>query len=453
MRRRVVWLLAGALGVTAAGAAGCRVFTGGGVWYDQCREAPAAQKARSVPSKSPPAPAHPDYERLLAYRNYYRLERVTPFAHRFAVWFSCIEQSVDYYAVSPEGVVSQSGGAWGGLAVRDGKPAEVPEALRGAAKLVRDAHDARYEHESGERVEYIGSYREVEVTELVPQSGPGDPYTRMVGHTSVTLRANESLTWVDGFARAEGGETRMCWRDLLVLGCGPAYWIDFAPNTGGGVGQLPALVKAGSPQPSAERVRFTDAALAAARAYLAKEPSPSLESILARQGSSVLPPGFTTPLNVGFTIYARVADAGVPDGSHKQQEAALKLAIPTLELLRGGARATGTVVIAGVGITAVVDVKPTEVLPPDASGASHASLQLHYTLTDGRGNTRSADVTLKAEALVDGDAAVLTLSPLSNEITSRTHEPPLGQHFPGAGGYSSLDVYVGFSSGHSRWWP
>lgn len=394
-----------------------------------CRET-ARPGGAAGPVASPDA--DPAFAQLRAYRNYYAIAGVGAYEHHFAVWFSCVEQSVSYYAIGEDGAVRRAGGAWGGLAVRGDDVDEVPAEQRANAAKIAAQHDADYDGASAGRIEYLGSYREVQVSERVPGDGPGDPYARMMRHTTVTLRANAALTSFDGLAGLEGGETRICWKDLAYGDCGPQAWLAFTPARGAGEPQLAALVSTPSPQDAAERARFADVVLAAARAKVAGDPPVTIETLLAGDDPSMLPAGLAPPVVVGFTIYGRVTAGDQPSG-------VIRVELSPRALLAGAASGHGDVMVGGVGFGADVTLTVVGGVISDEDGVVEAEVRLDYTL-DGKVGT----ATGRLEALVDDDAVVVT------ELAF----PELArQELPGAGTVTQFDAYPGVSARREPWYP
>jgi len=422
-----------------------------GAWFaiPECHEVRAAGSKPAKPP-APPPPAHLDFERLRAYRNYYAIASVGAYEHHFAVWFNCVEQSVSYYAVSPAGEVRRAGGMWGGLAVREGEPKPVPAEQEDNARKVLAHHAADYEHESSVRIEYRGSYREVEVVELVPTSGPGDPYARMVSHVTATLRANTDLSSASGIAEMRGGVTRLCWRDSTYRDCTKQDWIDFTPRDLGKA-QLPALVTPGSPLTPDERARFLKTVLAAARRHAAGEPGVPLDDILAHQGDTLLPPGLILPFEVGFTLYARPREGS----GAAQVQSSLTTKISVRDALGGVARGVARGTIAGIPVTAEIEMERGGTQPPPEHGAAELPFHVRYRLKDERGNMRSGEISMTAKLLVDGDAVIPTERTIPDSIVNRVHDAPMHQSLPGAGPFQQIDAYFGIStpSASPSFWP
>lgn len=412
-----------------------------------CRETPGA---RPTAAPAPPPPAHPDFERLRAYRNYYSIARVGEYEHHFAVWFGCVEPSVVNYAISPEGVIRRAGGYWGGLAVRDGEPAPIPDDQLGHKRAILARHAEEYDGESSVKIAYLGSYREVVVSELVPMSAPGDPYARMVGHATATLRASADLTTLSGHADMQGGATRMCWRDIRYRDCTEQAWIDFAPRDEG-TAQLPSLVSDRSPLAPDERARFQSAVLAAARRHAAGEPKSPLDPILARQGDTLLPPGLNRPLEVGFTLYARAPN----QAQVKQEGASLTTKLPVRDALEGVARSSARTRIAGIGVTAEFEMSADGARSPGERGEVQVPLRIRYRLADDRGHARTGEVAITAAVLLDGDASVVQSRTFHGNVTEHIHDPPMGQSLPGMGPFAGIDAYFGIEEPAAvpTWWP
>lgn len=431
------------LAVLACGACGGqgRLFSRSSDCHERAKPGAATPAA---PAETPPP--DPAFAQLRAYRNYYAIAGVGAYEHHFAVWFTCVEQSVSYYAVAPDGSVRDNGGAWGGLAVRRGDPDGVPADQRANADRIAAQHEADYDGASAGKIEYLGSYREVHVTERVPLDQPGDPFARMMRHAELTLRANADLTFVDGVASGTGGETRICWDGLAYGDCGPQHWFEFTPAEGIGEPQLPALVYPRSPQPADEQARFAGVMLAAARAKVAAEPGAAIDAILAAQGDTTLPPGHAPPIVVAFTIYGRTAGGDQPSG-------VVRVELSPLELLAGKATGTARAKVGGVTFGAAVEATVAGGVITDEDGVVEADLTLRYELVDGRGTTRAADVSAHVKALVaDGAAAVLELT-LPESVQQAIHDPPNSQEFPGAGAVTSFDTYLGVSARRDAWWP
>lgn len=415
--------------------AACHGTSGGFGSFSNCEERSSGAAAATAP-KIPPA--DDDFALLLAYRNYYSLDRVGEFEHHFAVWFQCIEPTVSYFAVSPDGQVRNAGGWWGGMGVRDGDPPPVPPEQEGNAKLAMAQHERDYDGASGERIQYLGSYREVALGEIVPDDGPGDPYKRGVWHQTVTVRADAELTGYDGTAELSGGYTRMCWEDTLYRDCSQPHWIDAGALDGVGRPQLAALTTdKPSPQSSDAKAAFEAKVMAAARARVAGEAGTPIADILAQQGTGFLPEGFAPPVRVGFTIYARWGK-GVD-----QTSGAIAVDLDPREIARGNAHGEGSTTIAGVTLRATVE----------ATLVDQDKVSIAYTLADDRKTKLDGAFVAPATVWTDGDAVVFRFLSLPEESNNHTHDPPWAQHFPGAEGHDSIDVYLGVSATVDPWYP
>jgi hypothetical protein len=421
--------------------ASCHSWRSGWSGARSCREVTQPGSRPAAPPVIPPA--HPDFTRLLAHRNYYAVGRIGEYEHHFAVWYNCVEQSVSEYAVRADGTIRDAGGAWGGLAVRasDETP-RIPAAQRERAARVLARNDARHEGESGAVVAYLGTYREVEIHERVPRSPPGDPYRRMMSHATLVLRADADLATFDGASDLSGGDTRLCWKDVVYGDCSAAYWFDFVPAIGAGTPQLPALVDPDSPQSTAERERFGAAALAAARAKLAGTPRTTIDD----SDASLLPAGFAPPVVVAFTIYGRVERG-------EQPQASLEIEIPSAAIARGTSRGTARATVGGVTITGEADVAAVRPLPADATGEQTFDVRIAYRLADDRGNTRAGELVASATAMIDGDSIVFTALRLADDHVQKIHDPPNKQAFPGTAALVSIDAYVGVRDRPETWYP
>ncbi|MEZ4294352.1 MAG: hypothetical protein R3B70_05210 [Polyangiaceae bacterium] len=402
----------------------------------ECREVKDPAAPPPV-APGPPPPAHADFHRLLAYRNYYAISAVTEYEHHFGVWFSCIEQSVQFYAVSPSGKVRSVRGYWGGLATSPEKLDPIPPEQRDNELAVLAAHRRAYDGDSSVRVGYLGSYREIHVQERVPEGPPGDPYSTMMAHSEAVLRANGDLTAVSGFSLATSGDTRLCWRDLHVRECTEQEWFDFTPEKKG-LAQLHAFLQERPDISAAERARFQDTVLAAARRHAEGKPGVPLDDILAHQGDSLLPPGLVQPIRMQLALYARPSAQAT---SVKQEEIVLQLDVPARDALTGVARAEARGEVAGIPFKAEVEL--AAVTPQDlpASGAVEAPLEARFVLTDGRGNKRTGTVPFTAGVLVDGESLVLRSIAVSPSLTDGAPHAPLHHTFAGSGPFQQIDVY------------
>ena len=216
-----------------------------------------------------------EFAKLHENHSYFSIGNVGPFAAHFAVRFSCIEQSEDYYDVLADGTIEVVGRAWRGLAAPEGgKHPETPADQRSNAELVAARHANDYRGATTGDIDYLGSWRDVQLTERVPQSPPGDPFHRSLAHWTMSLHANADLTaLVDKPRVADGGDTLMCWKDFDYVPCHDQHWLDFdAPPTT--KVQLPALLQRDD--------ALLNAALAAARDKSAGKPGADIETILAR---------------------------------------------------------------------------------------------------------------------------------------------------------------------------
>jgi hypothetical protein len=404
--------------------------------------APALPVASS-PAPSTPKPPSPDFARLRAFRSYYGVERVEAYEHHFLVQFFDLEAAFRYYDVAPDGTVRSGGGGCCGPARAGGVFSPVPDEQRDNARRVEARLHADEPGASRVTVEYLGSYREVVIVEIMPLSGPGDPSTRSIRRATATLRASPDLTSFHGSAHMTLVTTRMCWEKDWVRICDGPHWIDFVPAEAPGRVHLAGLVTEGSPEPHAEQARFAAAALAAARDHEAGRPSASLSAMLAREPDRLLPERLSVPLQVTFEIWA--LPAGPDVGADM---ARIRIALPTAGVFRGGAHGAGTARIAGVEVRAEVDVRATA--PVEGSGAVERDVELRYRLDDGRGNARTAEARLHARVMVDGSTIVAATFgwPPGSAVPMGA---PRAQHLPGAGPYLALDASLELAARPDDW--
>jgi hypothetical protein len=92
-------------------------------------------------------------------------------------------------------------------------------------------------------------------------------------------------------------------------------------------------------------------------------------------------------------------------------------------------------------------------LVSDEDGVVEGDVTIHYELADGRGQTRTADVTAHLKALVADGAAVVVELTVPEAVQQAIHDPPNSQEFPGAGSYTSFDSYLFVSARRDMWWP
>ena len=369
------------------------------------------------PSGAPaaPAPAHADFAKLGAARDYFRVTEVGDLADHFLVFSDCIEQVIDVYAVLPDGTVRWESGGFGGAGLRSGSPGKVPSDKQALADAVRAQHDREYAGAPITSVEYLGTYREVTVEDVVPISPPGDPYARMAWYQRAIVPMDAGLTEIVARPGISGGETRLCWKDLHVLDCGEPRWMEYS-IAAVGAPQLAALLTEGSPAAPAERARFL-AALAAA----ANGAAPiALDALLAKQGSGLLPPGLDGKLRAGFQIVA----PGSP---------AVELRVPLSigEIARGVARDKASVAVGGTTYTLAVEAAADAATPPADHGDVKLKVHMDYALDDGHGAARTGTMRYDVEALLDGDRGIVTSLGLDAELNKHPIDPPLRQTFAG----------------------
>jgi hypothetical protein len=424
--------------------AGCGGFSSGG-WGNSCKRTNEVEAAPRVA----PEPAHADFEKLRAYRHYFSLARVDDYAHHFAVYYSCIEPSVNYYAVTDDGEVKPTGGYWGGLAVRGKDLPRVPDHVRKQAELARRQLDEDWDGYSNVDVVYLGSFRKVVVNELIPLAPPGSPYSRLVNHGEVTLEANRDLTELAATpASFTGGITRLCWEDTDYRDCTEQYWIDFEVSKASETRVTPAIADDRSPVSGADRERFEVAVLGAVAAQQRGEASVGMDELLARDSDALLPDGFATPIGASFTIYARSSD----HAKTQQGSGGFSIYARAEDAVFGGeARGTGSTTIAGVGMTGELVVSAPEPLGRDVVGEHHLPLSVSYVLRDDRGNERASQVTVDAWLFVDNGSVAIVELKAPDEFWQKNHEPPRGQSFPGVGDYTQIDTYLDLTTSAPDW--
>ncbi len=398
----------------AAGGFGRRGAADDGDSYNVTAAGPECRETRPQVARKPPAPAAPDFAKLGAYRSYFRVTHVDPPADHFAISFDCVEQSIAVYGVSPDGTVRFESGRFSGLGIRGGTPRDVPSDKQGAAQRALAQLAADSQDYGGATVKYLGSYREVTVEEVVPVTGPGDPYKRMTWYQRAIIPMNADLTQIIDKPGIEGGETLLCWKDIDELDCGDARWMDFdvAPV---GAPQLAALLTDGSPAAPADRARFL-AALTAAGNGAAPI---ATDALLARQGGGLLPKGFDTPLRAGFSI-RRYGKPGAPID--------LRVALSAGQIARGHASGTATGSIDGVTLSLAIEAAPEA--PVTADGGAKLRVHFRDTLDDGHG-ARTGEVIDDVDLTVDGDAAAVWSLGLSAESNKHASEAPVVQKMDG----------------------
>lgn len=116
-------------------------------------------------------------------------------------------------------------------------------------------------------VSYLGEYRVVLFSELVPGGVPGEPTRRGVVRMSAELHASAALDrLVNERIPFEGGVTLLRWRAWGNCGEAPR-WFDFEPEERDGASLTGALLRSSGRSPAREKERacLRDAVLAAAR--------------------------------------------------------------------------------------------------------------------------------------------------------------------------------------------
>jgi hypothetical protein len=431
--------------IAIAACAGCHWAAGGygrshggdddGFDYHPVAECRELRKGPTAPAK--PADAHPDFARLGAERDYFRVTAVGDLADHFLVFSSCIEEVIDVYAVLPDGTVRWESGGFGGLGMRSGTPRDVPADKEALAQVARAQHDADYEHAPITKIEYLGAYREVTVEDLVPVSPPGDPYARMTWHQQAIVPMNADLTEIVARPGLSGGETRLCWKDINVLDCGQARWMDFtiAPI---GAPQLAALLTDGSPAAPAEKARFAKALFAAAKGAAPAK----LDDLLAVQGGGLLPDKLEAPIRAGFSFRG----AGTTP---------IELRVPLSigEIARGTARGRATAQVDGVTITLAVEAAADNPTPAVAHGDAKLRVHIDYALDDGRGPARTGRVAYDVEALLDGDRGLVTSLGVDAELNKHANDAPLVQKLPGGTSAKELRADFGVAWMIEPWYP
>ncbi|MBN2192795.1 MAG: hypothetical protein JW751_08245 [Polyangiaceae bacterium] len=424
-----------------------------GFWRGpRCRDRPLPHAEReavkaAVEAAAAPAPPHADYAALLPFRSYFRLDRVGPLAHHFAAYFACVERNVEIYAVTRDprtgaALVELERGMWGPVTIpsaRDVTP--PPAAARALGEAVRRRVDREHRHERRLMLSYLGEYRLVFFSELVPGGMPGDPTQRGVVRMSAELHASAGLDrLVNERIPFEGGVTLLCWEGWGTCGRVPR-WFDLEPDERDGASLTGTLLRSSerSPPLERERRRLLAAALAAAREAEGGAPPRPLGS-LAAQRAPLLPPDLEQRLHYGFTLYARPAD-----GRHDRQEQAdVGVWLSLREAAFGVARGHGAARIAGLGVTLAAELAADEPLGADAAGEREVPMTLRLRLGDERGVVRSVAVPLHQRLLVgNGQAGVLRFGPPTGKDPPANPIPDEQRHqaLPGHGAFRAIDAY------------
>jgi len=371
----------------------------------ECSEhVPRAQAAPPTP-----APALPDFEKLGADRSFFRVTHVGEVADHFMLTFSCIEQSIAVYGVHADGTVVFESGGFGGIGVRSGAPREVPDDKRALVDQVRAQFAKDYTNAGEPSVQYLGTYREVMVEEIVPVTAPGDPYKRMAWDQHAVVPVDADLKSIVDRPGFDGGETLLCWKDVAVTDCGHAAWMDFtiAPT---GAPQLVSLLYDGSPSTPEDRARFRDAMLAAARGAAPV----TTDVLMKKQGGGVLPAGFSTTLRAGFSIRPQTGGTA----------SELRVPLSSAQIAHGAARGRATATIDGTTFTLAIEAAPET---PASGNAAKLRVHFRYELDDGRGHRVTGDVIDVVDLVIDGDAAAVWSLALDEEQNKHGAEPPVAQ--------------------------
>jgi hypothetical protein len=368
---------------------------------------------------------------LGAFRNYFGVRYVGPLADHFVVAFGCGERMMLTLSVDMQGrMYFDSGLVGGGLAlVPSGAPhLPVPNRAARAADRIRAALELKYPQASDLKVVYEGTYREVEVSELLVLA-PTGATQRNVHYVNATLRADAELTAIDAEpASVWSGVTRLC---VHPERCSPALaWMDFVPDKPTGVVVMRKLLDADA---GTHGARFQQSALKAARLVDRGKRGVTIDQLVQLHGSSLLPAGLAPPVAVGIAVSARV-----PLGATARQVHAPVVVVLPLDAVLfapDGASGTASAIVAGLPLRLSLTLRAAS--PPDSTVTTpqEVRLNLKYTVEDGR-TTRSRELELLGRVLIDGGSAV---------AVSLGRNPPLGDLRPdfvldGRGPYSHFDV-------------
>ncbi len=427
----------GALALAAlavSGATGCGVLSPR-VPHD-CHLGDDASPASSA---RPAAPV--DLSSLKLYRNTYAVERVGPYAQHFTLWFHDIEPAYEQVRARVDPATGRvhievDHGMWGGIGDPPARPREAPPELRELERALAREAEARCPDARGWVVAYDGAYREIDLVEMIAVTPKEKGNTRVGWNARATLAADDALTRLlpivpeamSGYGLLETHE--------------PIAWLDVAPvrSSEGSALLVDRLMRNKGQVAGTADADLVEQALSAAKRLRDGAPSPSLASIVERQGVTLLPEDLHQRLRVKVTFYARARAPGAP-------YADLPLAVPleTNALVHGATEGESSGVVGGIHVKVRAKLTPRAPRAADATGTTTAPFEadLAVHIEDDRGHVFERVYPARGTMITEGAVAAAPSGLVLPGTSGPSKEmDDLHGAFPSPAPYAGLDFYL-----------
>lgn len=259
--------------------------------------------------------ADPVFPRLKAYRTYLHIEKVDRFAQRFTAWF--INQDYNRVEVGVNSVEEvekltdeQLQGSWGGFAIPPGQIDPIPDEMKPIADALAARLKLAYPELTELKIGYDGKKRAISVEELTPFTANRDASETFVRRSNVTyFQAVDAQDLEPAGIQMYGGLGILCHESFPQDCDASPSFVDFTmPPALEGTSLLRSRLDESVPAYGPAWKDFCHIAIATADALENGTYQNPIETVLARQGDTVLPPTFAQHLEYTLNGYARAED-------------------------------------------------------------------------------------------------------------------------------------------------
>lgn len=360
------------------------------------------------------AEIHPIYRQLKSFRTYLSLSNLTEEKHQFRAWFHDVEPMVCSLAGNtPDEIAALKGCIYGGLVPQPPLKSRTPTPpiLKKLEAAVKDRITAQYPELSELVIEYTGSFRTIYLREVIPTI---DGVNVAVFPVKVDMKKHT----LEPSGLSIVGSSSIC-SSSEACENSPEF-VDFTPPASE-EGTLISARYFKNKLPETVADSFVNAIFATVEAKdkgIYKNP---IESILARQGTTELPPGLNQRLNFSLQLYGRTADFD------KQVSVPMTLTFMSKELLSG------------------FPVTVSQTIPElgDFKVIANANLDSHLLTVQmiaPTGEEKTAEFALNPTIVGSGTEQALAL-PIALVGIGKAKDEFKGYDFKGYGSFQSVDAH------------
>ena len=403
-------------------------------------------RLHELPIVLQPTRSAADVSSLRLFRSAFAVTRVGPYGHHFAVRHSKIGKRPDgmeddfmpgddglLVSRSPDSrrlhiEVEHSLQDRPSLAPREGGPlpAEVASLERDLEHELR----ARCPASSSWAIRYVGSYREVEVDEILPVDQSPE---RLGRGGRVLLYVDEAMTRVVAAPSVIG----TTWRAPTRLAIeNPLEWVDFVMprERQGRVLMVASVRQDATPAAGTPEELLLSRAVEAARRWGPHDSTMPVSAIVAKQGTSLL------PRELHQRVHLRLL--AIPKQGQRRE---LDLSLSVREAVGGVARGEESLVMGGRSMTVCASLA----LGQPTSNATGSGQPIGGTLTlrieDALGNVVDRSYPATGNVWIDGDTVALPTGvdlPYPAPIPPHVLHGPIEIELPGRGDTPSVEFQV-----------